>query len=906
DYGAKHKTITGTDNALTNPEGVKEEIPVYVHGNVGMSEYGADCSPFIHEEEPGYWAGSQSEEFTSQWHEIYYKAISESDWMWGSYIWNMFEFGSDGRTTTPDRLGINTKGVVAYDRALKKDCFYFYKANWSDTPTLHINSSRFEVRNQNQIDVKVYSNMETVELFMDGVSLGKLTKNGNSEPALNTSGQPDDTLVPNTQLGKFEWLDVDISEQGEHTAVAVGTDSEGNVYTDTVVWTREYYSEPGISSSRYSINEADPENRTIAGVPGDTTVAALRAGLTPLRNSTIAFYTADDQLIEDEEGTRAVLGTKVKVTAEDGVNVAWYTIVASPVSQGKATGAGHTQTTQDVPTKNVVDGNPNTRWGSGGSYPEWFIIDLGQPYTITEFNSLWYDSANRTYEYEVYGSLTGSVSSSDGDYTLLCPEQSSVQGQDGNIAWTKQVLDEPVIARYIKLNITGHTGSPSIYEFQVNGFALTSKEYAIDNGERTIAGVDEDTTVEELLAALTVDGIYDSVTVVKDGAPVTEGTVTPDMTVVVAFNGSEQAVYTLVSHGPSTIPVSQGKTATAQNITVGDKEIPNEDSGEGCANSGQHHDVAANINDGNLSTRWTGALTESGHTIPDTAYPADVLIDLGAEYELYDLYLNAYDPSTRIYQFVVYAGNTDDVAALKSDENILLDMRDNTDFGEGNKSVTGSARYILLSVTGNTAPSAYRAASIYELAVYGYRIASEVYGVDLESKTISNVPEQVKVSDFLEDLKVEGNYTAKLLLDGEELPSDGQVTPGVELEISGLNGEAPQTYTIEFIDPAEAIQIPVSQGMEVYAHDVETDHGTVPNEDISSGHNDGAVNINDGNDETRWTGAFDSAHGSCYYPAAVTISMTDPKSTDDYYYLTGVKIHFYDKGDGSRSYGYNI
>lgn len=52
DYGAKHKTITGTDNALTNPEGVKEEIPVYVHGNVGMSEYGADCSPFIHEEEP--------------------------------------------------------------------------------------------------------------------------------------------------------------------------------------------------------------------------------------------------------------------------------------------------------------------------------------------------------------------------------------------------------------------------------------------------------------------------------------------------------------------------------------------------------------------------------------------------------------------------------------------------------------------------------------------------------------------------------------------------------------------------------------------------------------------------------------------------------------------------------------
>lgn len=885
DYGAKHKTIYGTDGSITDPEGKKQNIPVKVHGNVGMSEYGADGSPFTHEEKPGYSAGSQSEEFVTQWHEIYYKAIDEAEWMWGSYIWNMFEFGSDGRTTTPDRLGINTKGIVTYDRTIKKDPFYFYKANWSDTPTLQIASERFKERFQDDISVKVFSNMESVELFVNGVSQGTLKANSNSEPALNNTGNPDETLIPNTQLGKFVW-DVKL-KSGDNTVVAVGTDAQGRVFTNTVNWTRKLHSTAEIASSRYNVNTA---SRTISGIPGGTTVEEMVANIRPVQNSTFAPYTADDVLIEDMS-TVVRLGMKVKVTSEDGLTQADYVIASAPISQGKAAAANAEQSGGSYPAKAAVDGNTATRWGSGGSFPGWIQIDLGQAYTVTDLDTLWYASSGRKYNFDVLTSLDGV------NYTTAAERADSEQGE-AEPTWTARKLPDDTIARYIKLNVYGYSGSPSIYEIQAIGFGLNSKTLSVDNAARTIAGVDLEMTAEELLAALSVEGDYNTLTAEENGETVTDGAITPDTTVVVGYGEDKKAVYTLLTDGPDILPISQGKPAVAQDITVGDKVIPNEDHKDGCSLD-RDSDVAANINDGDLSTRWTGALTGSGHTIPSNAYPADVIIDLKEEYVLNKLFMSNFDPATRKYKFAVYAGN--DPENLKADENIILDMRDNTDFGQGTKDVSGSGRYILLSVTGNTAPSSYRAASIYELSVYGYRFAGSEYEVDPENKTISNVSAQTTVADFWKALGLEGNYKVEFVLGNKVLDNESVVTEGVELRISDLDGQNPVTYGIAFNE--EQSGTPVSQGMLVRAHDVETDYGKVPNEDAAKG--DYAEKINDGDDATRWVGAFDSAHMNCYYPAAVTVDMTDPLSTDDYYYLTGVKIYFY-QGSDNRYYGYNI
>jgi len=146
---------------------------------IGISEYGAGANAAQHEENPqqpkagGNW---HPEEWQSHVHEIAWKAMEERPWLWCTFLWNMFDFASDGRKegNTP---GINDKGMVTYDRKIRKDAFYWYKANWSSDPFVHINSGRFTPRPTGPATVRVYSNLGTVELSVNGRSEGsKLSK----------------------------------------------------------------------------------------------------------------------------------------------------------------------------------------------------------------------------------------------------------------------------------------------------------------------------------------------------------------------------------------------------------------------------------------------------------------------------------------------------------------------------------------------------------------------------------------------------------------------------------------------------------------------------------------------------------------------------------------------------------
>ena len=92
-------------------------------------------------------------------------------WMWGKFIWNMFDFASDGRNEG-DTAGRNDKGLVTYDRQTRKDAFYWYKANWSKEPFVHINYSRFTAMPKSANEIRVYSNQPSVDLKLNGTSLG--------------------------------------------------------------------------------------------------------------------------------------------------------------------------------------------------------------------------------------------------------------------------------------------------------------------------------------------------------------------------------------------------------------------------------------------------------------------------------------------------------------------------------------------------------------------------------------------------------------------------------------------------------------------------------------------------------------------------------------------------------------
>jgi beta-galactosidase len=182
---------------------------------IAVSEYGAGASVRQHEQHPappvpgGHW---HPEEYQAEVAEAAWRAIEARPYLWGSFVWVMFDFASDGRNEG-DRPGINDKGLVTDDRVTRKDAFYWYQANWSSRPVLHITSARDTVRTTAATDVKVYAGSGPVSLTVNGVPLG--------------------TRVPDDHIAV--WSGVPL--QPGPNVIQATSPADGR--TDTVTWTRQ-------------------------------------------------------------------------------------------------------------------------------------------------------------------------------------------------------------------------------------------------------------------------------------------------------------------------------------------------------------------------------------------------------------------------------------------------------------------------------------------------------------------------------------------------------------------------------------------------------------------------------------------------------------------------------------------
>ena len=142
----------------------------------GISEYGAGASPNQHLEwppaTPDIYSRFHPEEYQVFCHEGQYKAFCQNTSVCGSFSWNLFDFASNTRTEG-ESLGINDKGLVTYDRNIRNDAFFFYKANWNPDPMVDICSRRYTPRLSRITTVRAYSNCDVVELGVNGRSQGK-------------------------------------------------------------------------------------------------------------------------------------------------------------------------------------------------------------------------------------------------------------------------------------------------------------------------------------------------------------------------------------------------------------------------------------------------------------------------------------------------------------------------------------------------------------------------------------------------------------------------------------------------------------------------------------------------------------------------------------------------------------
>lgn len=158
----------GGDTSMNGPwfDHFHEEFP---NIPIGVSEYGCEALNW-HTSRPSQ--GDYTEEYQAYYHEELIKQLYTRPYLWATHVWNMFDFGADARNEGGEN-GQNHKGLITFDRKYKKDSFYAYKAWLSDDPFVHICGKRYVDRVEDVTKVTVYSNLPEVELFVNGVSLGK-------------------------------------------------------------------------------------------------------------------------------------------------------------------------------------------------------------------------------------------------------------------------------------------------------------------------------------------------------------------------------------------------------------------------------------------------------------------------------------------------------------------------------------------------------------------------------------------------------------------------------------------------------------------------------------------------------------------------------------------------------------
>ena len=159
---------------------------------IALSEYGAGASvrqqqDSLIQPQPNSWW--HPENWQTFYHIRNWDIISHRPFLWGSFVWNMFDFGAAHRTEG-DRPGINDKGLVTHDRKTKKDAYYFYKANWNPEPMVYIAGKRCTERKKGDIDLWVFSNCKSVTLTINGKPLPALTPNDISLCTFHVTLQP--------------------------------------------------------------------------------------------------------------------------------------------------------------------------------------------------------------------------------------------------------------------------------------------------------------------------------------------------------------------------------------------------------------------------------------------------------------------------------------------------------------------------------------------------------------------------------------------------------------------------------------------------------------------------------------------------------------------------------------------
>jgi beta-galactosidase len=163
--------VIGFNYNLSGPDGYHKEHPTRpIYGSEtssAISTRGAYTTDPLRNTVNDYNGVVPWGETAEEWWTFY----GTREWEAGGFAWTGFDYR--GEPTPYGWPSINSQFGIVDMCGFPKDTFFYYKAWWGKKPSLHLFPHwNFEGREGDQIPVWVYTNLDEVELFVNGASQG--------------------------------------------------------------------------------------------------------------------------------------------------------------------------------------------------------------------------------------------------------------------------------------------------------------------------------------------------------------------------------------------------------------------------------------------------------------------------------------------------------------------------------------------------------------------------------------------------------------------------------------------------------------------------------------------------------------------------------------------------------------
>ncbi len=152
-----------------------------------------------------------------------WRRTRDFDYMAGEFRWTGFDYLGESMFGWPAKLW--NFGIIDMC-GFPKDTYYFYKSQWTEEPMVHIFPHwSWEGKEGVEIPVVAYSNCESVELFLNGKSLGEKSFGDNMDVVWNVTYEPGTLLAKGKKAGAV-CCEMKIETAGDAAKIEMLADKE--------------------------------------------------------------------------------------------------------------------------------------------------------------------------------------------------------------------------------------------------------------------------------------------------------------------------------------------------------------------------------------------------------------------------------------------------------------------------------------------------------------------------------------------------------------------------------------------------------------------------------------------------------------------------------------------------------